>query len=193
MNFLIAYATTEGHTATLAEHCATTLRREGYEAEVVDTKHIDPDFDIDAFDAYLLLGSLHQTKHQASLVGFIHRNLTRLNEAPSALISASATGSKVDPLSQAKANACIDELLDETDWRPLARTPIGGCIQYTKYNFFIRLVMKRISEQEGGPTDTSRDHELTDWDKLDRFVKNFASAAESQCRGIRSQVEVSLR
>ena len=34
--------------------------------------------------------------------------------------------------------------------------------------------MKRISAKEGGPTDMSRDHELTDWARVDTFTRDFA-------------------
>jgi menaquinone-dependent protoporphyrinogen IX oxidase len=30
--------------------------------------------------------------------------------------------------------------------------------------------MKRIARKAGAPTDTSRDYELTDWPRLDRFI-----------------------
>jgi menaquinone-dependent protoporphyrinogen oxidase len=35
--------------------------------------------------------------------------------------------------------------------------------------------MKRIARKEGGPTDTSRDYEYTDWEAVDRFADAFAA------------------
>jgi menaquinone-dependent protoporphyrinogen oxidase len=35
--------------------------------------------------------------------------------------------------------------------------------------------MRRIARKEGAPTDTSRDHELTDWPALDRFVSDLVT------------------
>jgi len=43
-------------------------------------------------------------------------------------------------------------------------------LTYCKYNFFIKLMMKTIARKAGGPTDTSRDYEFTDWATVDRFV-----------------------
>jgi menaquinone-dependent protoporphyrinogen oxidase len=37
--------------------------------------------------------------------------------------------------------------------------------------------MKRIARAEGGPTDTSRDHELTNWEDVDEFAERFARLA----------------
>jgi hypothetical protein len=36
--------------------------------------------------------------------------------------------------------------------------------------------MKLIAKQQGGDTDTSHDHEYTDWDDLTRFVEEFVAA-----------------
>jgi menaquinone-dependent protoporphyrinogen oxidase len=33
--------------------------------------------------------------------------------------------------------------------------------------------MKRIAKREGGSTDTSHDHEYTDWDAVARFTNRF--------------------
>ena len=48
------------------------------------------------------------------------------------------------------------------------------------------MVMRHISKREGGPTDTSRDYEMTDWVSLDRFVdglvEGLAQAAEGTSR-----------
>jgi menaquinone-dependent protoporphyrinogen oxidase len=35
--------------------------------------------------------------------------------------------------------------------------------------------MKRIARKAGAPTDTSRDHEFTNWPALDRFVEDMAT------------------
>ncbi len=38
-----------------------------------------------------------------------------------------------------------------------------------------RMLMKRIAAQAGGDTDTSRDHEYTDWKDLAAFTRRFAA------------------
>jgi len=39
----------------------------------------------------------------------------------------------------------------------------------------VRFVMKQIARKTGSPTDTSRDHELTDWAAVDRFAGELAA------------------
>jgi menaquinone-dependent protoporphyrinogen oxidase len=64
----------------------------------------------------------------------------------------------------------IDAFVAQTGWRPNRAKPVAGALLYTRYNFIVRFVMKRIARKAGGATDTSRDYEYTDWLALDRFA-----------------------
>ena len=89
---------------------------------------------------------------------------------PTALFQVSMTSANPDDEHTATAYGMVDELLSETGFQPDTVGLFAGALAYTKYNIFVRLVMKRIARKEGAPTDTSRDHELTNWPALDRFV-----------------------
>lgn len=87
-------------------------------------------------------------------------------------------------------SASVQQILErfyaETGWRPKYVRAVAGAVLYTKYNFLVRFIMKRISKQAGGSTDTSRDHEYTDWRALDRFSEEFISRVtrpvQCECR-----------
>ncbi len=68
----------------------------------------------------------------------------------------------------------------ETGWTPAITRHVAGALRYTEYDYFKRLIMRRIARQQGGDTDTSRDHEYTDWDDLTRFVDEFMAATPLQ-------------
>ncbi len=73
-------------------------------------------------------------------------------------------------LAAADVQKMIDAFLKETGWHPSKVHGVAGALSYTKYNCLIRFVMKRIAKAQGASTDTSRDHELTDWEALDHIV-----------------------
>jgi len=50
---------------------------------------------------------------------------------------------------------------------------------YSKYNFVIRFVMKRIAKKAEAPVDTTRDYEFTDWTKLDLLVDEFVASTST--------------
>jgi len=45
---------------------------------------------------------------------------------------------------------------------------------YTQYGPILRWFTKIVSRRRGGPTDTTRDHEMTDWAAVDRFAERVA-------------------
>jgi len=65
--------------------------------------------------------------------------------------------------------------LDQTGWAPSRHRFVAGALRYTRYGWLKRMVMKWIAGKAGGSTDTSRDHEYTDWDELGRFAAEFAA------------------
>jgi menaquinone-dependent protoporphyrinogen oxidase len=76
------------------------------------------------------------------------------------------------------AEACgfPNTLTGETKWEPANLHNAAGALKYVECDFFRRWIMWRIAEHEGGPTDVSQDHELTDWKALETFVTGFLSS-----------------
>ena len=50
----------------------------------------------------------------------------------------------------------------------------AGALQYREYDFFTRLLIKLMMKHGGHPTDTSHDHDFTDWDAVERFGRECA-------------------
>ena len=173
MNVLIAYATTEGQTRKIAEHLGDRIRGQGNRVCVLDTSLTDEATNIDGFDVYILAGSLHYNKHQPRLIEFAKRHAATLQRSHAAFLSVSASAARTDEESLAAVRQCISDFIQETGWIPCAWLPVAGAMKYTKYNFILRALLKHISKKNNGPTDTSKDHEFTDWHALEAFVDQF--------------------
>ena len=65
----------------------------------------------------------------------------------------------------------------DTGWSPNVTHHVAGALLYTQYNFLVRIVMKAIARRAGRTTDTSRDHDFTDWGAVERFAEGFANDA----------------
>jgi menaquinone-dependent protoporphyrinogen oxidase len=65
---------------------------------------------------------------------------------------------------------------------------VAGRLAYTQYGFFKRWIMRAIARREGGSTDTTRDHEYTDWDAVTRFADEVVAAVRSST--VRERVAV---
>src|SRR5215467_13612460 len=81
---------------------------------------------------------------------------------------------KSTPALRQTLTRCSTIFFDQTSWHPNRVKPVAGALLYTKYNFIVRFIMKRIAKKAGAATDTSRDYEYTDWLSLNRFIDEFA-------------------
>jgi menaquinone-dependent protoporphyrinogen oxidase len=167
---VIAYGTTEGQTARIADHIADAVRNRGVEADAIDLKR-SKDVSLDGCDAVIVGGSIHMGKHQKDVADFVQRNRAVLERLPSAFFSVSlAAHGDLE-----NAEAYVENFKQQTGWRPTKVGLFGGALLYRKYGFLKRYMMKRIVRDKPGgvSTDTSRDHEYTDWDQVKRFAEDF--------------------
>jgi menaquinone-dependent protoporphyrinogen oxidase len=130
--------------------------------------------DLDQYGAFLVAASVVAGRHQRYVEEFVRLTAPLLNRRPSAFVSVSGSAASPSSAKQEQAKQYVREFLRSTGWSPRVTATFGGAIAYTKYWFFLRWVMKGIAKRNGNPTDTSRDHELTDWKAVDRFAEHWA-------------------
>jgi menaquinone-dependent protoporphyrinogen oxidase len=171
--FLIVYATSYGQTAKIARRMADLLIASGEAVTLVNAGNHPHDFHAGEFDGVIIGGSIIGERHQRALTHFVRGHRPLLNALPSAFFSVSGSAASRLETERAKARQFVAEFLDRTGWHPALTETIGGSMAYTKYNPFLRWVVKRAAKAAGGPTDTSRDHEVTDWPQVERFVHAF--------------------
>ena len=58
-------------------------------------------------------------------------------------------------------------------WNPNNKAVFAGKIDYPKYGFFDRQIIRLIMFITKGPTDTSKSYEFTDWSKVSDFVSQM--------------------
>jgi menaquinone-dependent protoporphyrinogen oxidase len=187
---LVGFSTSEGQTAKVAERIAQTLRKSGCEAEVHDVAEI-PDLSLAGYDGVVLGASIHMSRHQRRMVEFVQSHREELSSKPCAFFSVSMTAAKPDAEQQRQAEECVHMFEKETGWTPAMFGVFAGALPFTHYGFFTRFIMKRISAQMGGPTDTSRDYEFTQWDSVIHFAEDFLRMlSTSPVQGQQAQLEM---
>lgn len=180
----VFYATREGHTRRIAKHVAVSLRARGLDPDVRNLRNEVDYISLKNYGGAILLASLHRGEHEQEMIEFARLHRAELEAMPSALISVSLTQAAAERRDSSpeererralEVQKSIDHFLLESGWRPARVKPIAGALLYSKYNFLLRLVMKRIAKKAGGDTDASRDYVYTDWQGLDQFVEQYAS------------------
>jgi menaquinone-dependent protoporphyrinogen oxidase len=188
----ILYATREGQTRRIAEHVAAELRGRGFAVTVTNVRDHAARSRLNACTAAILAASVHAGRHEPEMLQFVKEHRGELEYLPTAFLSvtlseAGSERSDATPEEQAQFVADVQTVLDrffaETGWYPERVKPVAGALLYTQYNFLIRFVMKRIAKHAGGSTDTSRDHEYTDWVALDRFIAEWVEEFSASTTG----------
>lgn len=174
--FLIAYGTTEGHTRTICEQIRDWLVESGHQVVLVDTKAKATAPPFTGIECAIIAGSLHQEKHQASLVRFVKQYRELLSKIPTLMLSVSLTAVLRDDKHLAEAKVCVDRFTVDTKWMPTAVHLVAGALKYTEYDWMKRMLMKMIVKKNGGDIDTHHDYVYTDWDDLKAVVFAFAGA-----------------
>lgn len=170
---LIVYGTSYGQTAKIARRIAEIIMARGEIATTINADAVPRDLVLTAFDGVIVGGSVIRGRHQRSVRQFVLDHRDGLDSMACAFFSVSGSAGNRTDAGRADAQRCLDQFLRDTGWRPGTTQTIGGAMTYTKYNPVLRWIMKQIAKRNGGPTDTSRDHELTDWSQVQRFVDRF--------------------
>lgn len=161
-HILIFYGTSYGQTAKVAQCIADHLTKGGVTARLIEGDYAPPRLSLEEFDGVIIGASVIRGRHQRCVRAFVRENVEVLNRMPSAFFSVSGSAASRDTRGKVDAQKCIENLLNETGWHPILIESVAGAMAFTKYNPLLCWMLKQISRRNGGPTDTSRDHEFTD-------------------------------
>jgi menaquinone-dependent protoporphyrinogen oxidase len=186
MKAAIFFATREGQTRKIADRIAADLRVHDIAVDIQDVSKLRTPIDWRPYTTVCIAASVHAGHHEREILDFvrIHRHELQRLSGVFVSVSLSQAGAQDGTASRlrreqaaADAQRMIDVFVEETGWRPTRSLPVAGALMYSRYNLFIRFVMKRIARKQGAPTDASHDYEFTDWAALDRFVADLVESS----------------
>ncbi|AEM69512.1 NAD(P)H dehydrogenase (quinone) [Allomuricauda ruestringensis DSM 13258] len=173
MKILIVYGTSEGQTRKIARFMEEVLQGGDHKVVIADATEEPPS--PSHFEVVLIGASVHMQKYQSAVTNYVMRHLDILNKKHSAFFSVSmAIASNIEEEHEEIKKIALD-FFARTGWKPNEVRHFAGALKYTQYDYFKKLIMRMIAKKEGGSTDTSRDHEYTDWDNVKSFVLNFCA------------------
>lgn len=169
-NILVIYSSRYGQTARIVGRLEQGLAAAGHSVETLRAERLDGVLPLSGVDAVVVVAPVYYGRHPRAILRLLRTHRDRLNRLPTGFVSVCGSiGSE--------AESYVARTLRETDWRPTVTSVVRGGVAYTRYHPLLRWVMRRINRKVGGPTDTSRDHDLTDWAQVDRIGANLAGLA----------------
>jgi menaquinone-dependent protoporphyrinogen oxidase len=168
---LVVYATTHGQTAKIAGAIADTLRTHGAFVDLhrIGQAHCLPD----RYDGVVVAAPVRGGAYLKPVRRWVRAQAAALNTRTTAFVSVCLGVLQHDVEVDRALQTIINTFLAETGWQPVVTKVVAGALPYTRYNWLIRRLMKRIAAKAGGDTDTSRDYEYTDWQEVREFAGQF--------------------
>jgi menaquinone-dependent protoporphyrinogen oxidase len=184
MKMLLVYGTTEGQTEKISKYVANCLAQRGHQYVLMNASGSTRAADVRDFDAVIIAASVHAGRYQPAIIHYVREHLAAIGGRPNAFLSVSlaAAGDNEDDGDGLKK--CVADFARETKWTPQNVHHVAGALRYTSYNLLTRWAMQYIAYRKGGPTDASRDYELTDWADLGRFVDLLVNRVEFASAGL---------
>ena len=169
---LIIYSTTDGHTRKICQRLQQVIERHGIDkhSHNVELVSLDDGLQINLalFDKIVIGASIRYGKHQSQVYQFIKTNRLVLQSKPNAFFTVNVVARKPEK-SQPETNPYLKKFLKQVPWQPKKLAVFAGKIDYQKYSFWDRLIIRFIMRITGGPTDPETVKDYTDWKQVESF------------------------
>ncbi len=175
---LIAYSTVDGHTLTICARLKQWLEDAGHSAtllEIVEGVFIEPG----SFDQIVVGASIRYGKHRSAVFSFIDAHRLALESKPSAFFSVNVVARKPGKDTPA-SNPYIKAFRRKTAWSPREMAVFAGKIDYPKYGFLDRQVIRFIMSLTHGPTDPTACVDFTDWQAVEQFARRIGEMGATE-------------
>jgi len=164
---LLLYSTTDGHTREISLRLQKVIENSGNQVTLVDIVNAAA-IDLDAFDKIVIGASIRYGKHSPAIYKFIKENTPRLDSKPNAFFSVNVVARKAEK-NTPDTNPYLKKFLTQISWQPKNMAVFAGKIDYQRYRFLDRTMIRFIMWMTKGPTDPTTNIEFTDWNQVEAF------------------------
>lgn len=174
---LIAYSTTDGHTRTICDRLARVMAAIDRPASVVPIEQVDH-LALESFGGIVIGASIRYGKHQPQVARFIERHLAVLQSRPSAFFTVNIVARKPNK-NRPETNPYLLKFLRQIPWKPAMLEVFAGRLDYPRYGWLDRQMIRFIMLLTQGPTDPETVIEYTDWQRVDAFAHAFCALPDA--------------
>lgn len=164
---LIVYSTTDGHTQKVCARIQDALQRQAHAVCLLPVAEAPAD--LSAFDKVVIGAAIRYGKHKPEVFDFVRRHRATLDARPSAFFTVNIVARKPEKNTPA-TNPYMKKFLLRTGWQPKVLGVFAGKLDYPRYRFIDRLMIRFIMLITDGPTDPATVAEFTDWQTVASFA-----------------------
>ncbi|MBS3744877.1 MAG: menaquinone-dependent protoporphyrinogen IX dehydrogenase, partial [Wenzhouxiangellaceae bacterium] len=161
---LLLYHSGYGHTRKIVERIRARLVEKGVDAHAapLDDENLEPA----EYDRIVLGASIRNGKHKQPVHAFIERHRQLLEQRPSGFFSVNLVARKPGK-NTPETNPYVKAFIEKCPWKPDLVGVFAGNLDYQRYSFMDRNIIRFIMWLTRGPTDPQTNREFTDWDEVD--------------------------
>ncbi len=166
----LIYATVDGHTLKICQKLEQVLSQHQQPVEVINIE--DFDGDLNRFDRIVLGASIRYGVHDKKIIELINNRQQELEAKKTAFFSVNLVARKPEK-SSPETNPYVIKFFKKISWRPDMSECFAGMLDYPRYSWFDRTMIRLIMWMTKGPTDPTTVKEYTDWNKVEGFGKRL--------------------
>lgn len=169
---LFLYSTVDGHTPRICERLCTVARNSGHETTLLDLE-ANGGADLAPYDRVVVGASIRYGKHRPNVLEFMRARRPELEAKACAFFSVNIVARKPGKNSP-ETNPYIRKFIRQIGWQPRRLAVFAGKLDYPRYSFWDRHIIRFIMLLTRGPTDPRAVVEFTDWSKVEAFGRSIS-------------------
>ena len=170
MRSVIIFSSTDGQTKKICEVIKENLLNKD-EHRLVSIENVS-DVNIESYDSIIIGASIRYGKHNSKVTNFVKQNINFLQKKKNAFFSVNVVARKKGK-DTPETNPYVQKFLNKTKWKPNKISVFAGKVDYPRYNFLNKQVIRFIMFITKGPTDITKTYEFTNWDNVKNFAKEI--------------------
>ncbi|MEL6115588.1 menaquinone-dependent protoporphyrinogen IX dehydrogenase [Photobacterium sp. SP02] len=167
---LLLHSSCDGQTIKILRYIEQQLGGH-YQCETQDI-HPSPEIDFTRYDRVLIGASVRYGHLNKKLYQFVEQNQQALEKHKTAFFCVNLTARKPGK-DTPETSVYVQKFLQKSPWQPKLLAVFAGALRYPRYNWFDRTMIQLIMRMTGGETDTTKEVEYTDWDRVSAFSQAF--------------------
>ena len=170
MRSVIIFSSTDGQTKKICEVIKENLLNKD-EHKLVSIENVS-DINIENYDSIIIGASIRYGKYNSKVTNFVKQNINFLQKKKNAFFSVNVVARKKGK-DTPETNPYVQKFLNKTKWKPNKLGVFAGKVDYPRYNFLNKQVIRFIMFITNGPTDITKTYEFTNWDNVKIFAKEI--------------------
>lgn len=166
---LILYSSVDGQTIRICQRLAQQLDAHGNRTRVLAIEQAGA-AELAAAGKIVLGASIRYGRHRRNVYDFIHRHQVAIESRPNAFFSVNVVARKPEK-NTPQTNPYMQKFLQRSSWQPQQLAVFAGRIDYRKYGFIDRTMIRFIMWLTNGPTERNACVEFTDWQQVNAFAR----------------------